>query len=234
MSTEIVVCDLYKITYNLNGGTSEAIVDSNTYATGASVTISSTIPTKPGFVFDGWMLNEETVSGTFTMPEGGATLVAQWKSVEIDSTSKVSTEANFKATSKDGHVTKIDEMSLRMYIDIGKEYFNSLEGYEFSIKLTLGGKSGERTANLYSNIVRDMGDYVRFDTSLAIPAGTEETVYGIQLQAKKGEDYNITLEREKAKLKPRAFISYIGMFKEFCEFVKKEIEVYNNEARDED
>ena len=71
------------LTYNLNGGTGTVPTDSTSYAVGATGTVSSAVPTRPGFAFNGWNrtatgsgLNYNTQSAVMT---GDLPLYAMWR-----------------------------------------------------------------------------------------------------------------------------------------------------------
>ena len=76
----------YSVRYAMNGADSAEITDSTAYTAGTVVTVSSEIPTKTGFVFDGWILSYENkeinAGGSFTMPAVNVTLEAQWKDAD--------------------------------------------------------------------------------------------------------------------------------------------------------
>lgn len=73
----------YSVTYLLNGGTGD--VPAAGYLAGQTVTITNKVPTKEGYVFDGWS-DGSTIyqpGNTFEMPEHDVTLTAIWKEVPV-------------------------------------------------------------------------------------------------------------------------------------------------------
>ena len=74
----------YTLTYNANGGTGAPALGS--YDAGASVSLSSTVPIRAGYVFGGWDTvvnsgngNSNYASGaSYTMPAANTTLYAKW------------------------------------------------------------------------------------------------------------------------------------------------------------
>ena len=68
----------YTITYNANSGTGAPT--SSQQAQGTTVTVSSGVPTRSGYTFNGWLYNGNTYTAgqTFTMPANNIELVAQW------------------------------------------------------------------------------------------------------------------------------------------------------------
>lgn len=71
---------VYTVTYDLNGGSSSpTITDSHKYESGDTVTVSTVVPTKDGYTFKGWTLDNTTVGSTFTMPSKNVTLKAIWE-----------------------------------------------------------------------------------------------------------------------------------------------------------
>ena len=83
------------VVYNANGGSGAPA--SQIAATNSTVTVSATVPTRTGYVFNGWYTTASGTGGTayaastlaspvsFTMPAGNVTLYAQWlaKSVTL-------------------------------------------------------------------------------------------------------------------------------------------------------
>jgi uncharacterized repeat protein (TIGR02543 family) len=76
----------YSVTYDGNGGTGTAPTDTNTYATGASVTLANSGSlVKTGFVFTGWntlasgLGTHYNPAATFTMGSANVILYADWK-----------------------------------------------------------------------------------------------------------------------------------------------------------
>jgi uncharacterized repeat protein (TIGR02543 family) len=91
----------YSVTYNTSGGTAGP-VDSNRYAQGATVTVSSVKPTPmSGYSFNGWLYQGITYSGgqTFTMPATDVTLTAQWTQDTTPTTDPGTTTSKPTATS---------------------------------------------------------------------------------------------------------------------------------------
>lgn len=69
----------YSVSYNLNGGNGDIPVVQS-YVVGSTVLITSTIPTKEGYIFNGWSDGSSTYRAgeTFTMPEKDVSLTAVW------------------------------------------------------------------------------------------------------------------------------------------------------------
>lgn len=71
----------YMVTYQLNGGSGNYAQDSVNY--NAEYTVSSTVPTRTGYLFKGWKRsdsNEVIDKGSrFRMPDGNISLTAQWE-----------------------------------------------------------------------------------------------------------------------------------------------------------
>lgn len=69
----------YTFSYDLNGGNGTA-PNTQSYAVGTQVTISSVVPTNTGFVFGGWSDGTTIYQAgqTFIMPSKNVTLRAQW------------------------------------------------------------------------------------------------------------------------------------------------------------
>ena len=98
----------YSLTYNSQGGTS---VDTQTLVSGGQVSITSTIPTKSGYIFSSWNTNEdgsgETYASSATYPADGtvnsdATLYAQWTGPcsTTTTTTDTTTLVAFKSTTE--------------------------------------------------------------------------------------------------------------------------------------
>ena len=69
---------LFKVTYNANGGTGNLPTEAE-YVAGDEVTVASQGDLKKtGYTFAGWKKGNEVVNGTFTMPAQNVTLTAQW------------------------------------------------------------------------------------------------------------------------------------------------------------
>ena len=75
----VVEVPTFTVTYDVNGG-SGTFVDTNNYHTGDPVTVLSSVPTRVGYTFTGWLYNSVTYNGdeTFTMPATNVVLTAQW------------------------------------------------------------------------------------------------------------------------------------------------------------
>ena len=74
----------FKVTYDGNGtGSSNVPVDQNSYKRDATVTVSTTVPTRPGYQFDGWYsaaTGGTKFNATFTITTD-TTLYAHWTAV---------------------------------------------------------------------------------------------------------------------------------------------------------
>lgn len=84
----------YSVTYLVNGGTGD--VPAAGYLAGQTVTITNTIPTKEGYVFDGWS-DGSTIyqpGNTFEMPTHDVTLTAIWKEAPVLSDHSVTYRLN--------------------------------------------------------------------------------------------------------------------------------------------
>lgn len=84
----------YSVTYLLNGGTGD--VPAAGYLAGQTVTITNKVPTKEGYVFDGWS-DGSTIyqpGNTFEMPEHDVTLTAVWKESPVLSDHSVTYRLN--------------------------------------------------------------------------------------------------------------------------------------------
>ncbi|MBX9035180.1 InlB B-repeat-containing protein [Gordonibacter massiliensis (ex Traore et al. 2017)] len=73
----------YTVTYDGNGADGGTVpTDANNYAAGDPVTVASDEPTKTGYAFAGWTLENDgsvhRAGDTFAMPDGGALLTARW------------------------------------------------------------------------------------------------------------------------------------------------------------
>ncbi|TYC50237.1 LPXTG cell wall anchor domain-containing protein, partial [Weissella muntiaci] len=70
------------VTYDANGGTG-APTDTANYAPNATVTVPTTVPTKAGYDFTGWLLPDGSTvvqpGGSFTATTANPILEAQWK-----------------------------------------------------------------------------------------------------------------------------------------------------------
>lgn len=74
----------FKVTYDGNGtGSSNVPVDQNSYKRDATVTVSTTVPTRPGYQFDGWYsaATDGTKFGTTFTITTDTTLYAHWTAV---------------------------------------------------------------------------------------------------------------------------------------------------------
>ena len=94
----------YTVTYNLNGGSGTAPTDSTKYAANATVTVTSTKPTRSGYTFNGWATS---ASGAVAYASGATfkitknmTLYAVWEAEET----VVTKPTNVKATAGDKQV----------------------------------------------------------------------------------------------------------------------------------
>lgn len=84
----------YSVTYLLNGGTAD--VPATGYLAGQTVTITNKVPTKEGYVFDGWS-DGSTIyqpGNTFEMPTHDVTLTAIWKEAPVLSDHSVTYRLN--------------------------------------------------------------------------------------------------------------------------------------------
>jgi uncharacterized repeat protein (TIGR02543 family) len=68
----------FAVVYDEAGGV--GVPDTGLHEPGVSVTVSSVVPTRPGYTFAGWLYNTViyTAGQSFTMPSAVVTLVAQW------------------------------------------------------------------------------------------------------------------------------------------------------------
>ena len=77
-----LVCEKYSVTYNGNGNTGGTVpTDNNQYVCQTSVTVQNGTPTKPNFVFAGWLnsVNSQTyAAGNNFAITANTTLTAQW------------------------------------------------------------------------------------------------------------------------------------------------------------
>ena len=72
--------NIYKVTYDLAGGSWTEKTNEFKYEYNATVNVKETVPTKEGYTFDGWTTTDVTVENkSFTMPAKDVTLTAQWK-----------------------------------------------------------------------------------------------------------------------------------------------------------
>lgn len=80
---QIAAAETYTVTYNLNGGSGTAPTDSNKYESGSSVTVTSTTPTRSGYVFAGWATSANGsiayTSGSSFKITANVTLYAVWE-----------------------------------------------------------------------------------------------------------------------------------------------------------
>ena len=56
----------YTINYDANGGSGAPSSQTYTYATGGTVTLSSTVPTRSGYVFEGWSTSSSDTTATYS------------------------------------------------------------------------------------------------------------------------------------------------------------------------
>ena len=87
------VPNTYKITYDANGGTGAPSPTSYTYATSGTTTLSSTIPTRSGYIFKGWSTSKTATSATYSAGQAwnknnanNYTLYAVWENVNYSLT----------------------------------------------------------------------------------------------------------------------------------------------------
>lgn len=80
----------YTITYNANGGSGAPASHSYTYATSGSTKLSSTVPTRTGYVFLGWSLSSTATSASYAAGQNwnlsnasNYTLYAVWVQTEF-------------------------------------------------------------------------------------------------------------------------------------------------------
>ena len=76
------VTQQYKVTYNANGGTMAATYQ--TYLSGKSVAVTSRVPTRVGYVFQGWSTSKTATTATYKAgysysTKANTTLYAVWK-----------------------------------------------------------------------------------------------------------------------------------------------------------
>ena len=80
----------FTVSYNSNGGTGAIAAQAGRF--GTTITLTSTVPTRPGFTFAGWNNSADgtgtaySSGGTFTIPGSNVTLYAQWTAIEYSLT----------------------------------------------------------------------------------------------------------------------------------------------------
>ena len=84
----------YPVTYDLSGGEG-TVPETESYTPGTEVTVTSDIPTREGFLFDGWAFGAEVCQPgqTFVMPAQPVTLYARW-TIETPKNCTVSYDLN--------------------------------------------------------------------------------------------------------------------------------------------
>lgn len=90
-----VVDIAHSVTYDANGGIN-APIDSNAYYEWEEITISDSIPSREGFIFEAWIYDSTgyVASDYLTMPFYDITLVALWYTKQILITHSVTYDAN--------------------------------------------------------------------------------------------------------------------------------------------
>lgn len=86
---QVNAANTYTVTYE-DGVPDQVIlvpIDSTSYAAGATVTVSTAVPVRPGYTFKEWKVTAPATgttitSGSFTMPAQNVTLTAQWELVD--------------------------------------------------------------------------------------------------------------------------------------------------------
>ena len=72
--------NIYKVTYDLNGGEWTEATNEFKYEYKATVEVIKTVPTREGYKFSGWRSEEVTIeNGAFTMPAKNVVLKAVWE-----------------------------------------------------------------------------------------------------------------------------------------------------------
>ena len=72
--------NIYKVTYELNGGEWTEATNEFPYEYKATVEVVKTVPTREGYKFSGWRSQEVTIENdAFTMPAKDVTLKAKWE-----------------------------------------------------------------------------------------------------------------------------------------------------------
>ena len=134
--------DEYKVTFNPNGG---SVVDSITVKSGEKITKSED-PTRKGYEFTGWKLNEEDFDFEKEITSD-ITLTATWKKEEDKSSTSSSSSSKTSSSSKN-YTSTIDKINLNEYPTVSIDYKNYTQpiGYYFITNLgdvfpSLAGKS---------------------------------------------------------------------------------------------
>jgi uncharacterized repeat protein (TIGR02543 family) len=95
---------MYKVTYQVNGGTGTAPIDTNSYAKGESVTTATASLTLTGYTFSGWNTNATgtgttyATNGTFIMESASVILYAKWNGTPVWKTMPTSDTINYRST----------------------------------------------------------------------------------------------------------------------------------------
>ncbi len=94
---------IYNVFYDANGG-SGAPSDTTDYVSGDSVSVSSVVPLKAGFIFAGWLYDANTYfdGDSFLISDSDVTLVAQW-TPEAASEYTVTINGSYAATAGSGN-----------------------------------------------------------------------------------------------------------------------------------
>lgn len=103
----------YSVSYDANGGSGAPAAQTKYY--GTNLTLSSTIPTRPGYLFDGWSTSKNATSATY--PSGGT----------YTSNSSVTLHAVWKENIVAYAIYSADDNSLRFYknnavVTVGSKY----------------------------------------------------------------------------------------------------------------
>lgn len=80
----------YTVSYNANGGTGAPAAQTKNY--GETLTLSSTKPTRSGYIFEGWSTNKNATAATYALgsqftADENVTLYAVWNTVSVTSVS---------------------------------------------------------------------------------------------------------------------------------------------------
>lgn len=135
----------FKVTFNPNGG---SVVDSITVKSGEKITKPED-PTRKGYEFTGWKLNEEDFDFEKEINEN-ITLTATWKKEEDKSSTSISSSSKNTSTSSNStkYTSTIDKINLNenMTTSIDYENYTQPTGYYFITNLgevfpSLAGKS---------------------------------------------------------------------------------------------
>lgn len=132
----------YLLTYDANDGTGAPSAE---YKPNATITLSSTEPTRSGYIFRGWQVGG---SGTvyqpddeFSMPASAVTLVAKWTAVCMSFTAATSGSSDVSAgttkeisTASGGYASTLSGGTMSFYGRVGKIGNNDTYGLVFDSK----------------------------------------------------------------------------------------------------